>query len=144
MPCVESCEMQVYSEPMQLAVGASSPQAQRLYGKRGRSRPAQKIVAAKMRRTKDPCNIQSQKREQKAFCPVCGSMLKGRQGCCVSCGTVIGDPAPETSRALQPILPIERLLFLHLDVESGRISYIESEGEHDMIREVELKEDKIE
>jgi hypothetical protein len=44
----------------------------------------------------------------------------------------------------KPILPIERLLFLHLDVESGTVSYIESNSVQEVLREVDLKDGKIE
>lgn len=140
---VNLCEMQAYSEPPHSIIKASH-QPRRHAAKHEKNHAVQRVVAARMKKSESKYIAQRQKRDRTRICPVCGSALKGKQGCCVNCGTVIDGPAPGTNYALRPMLPMDRLLFLHLDVESGKVSYIESNGDHGFFGEVDLKEERNE
>lgn len=135
-------EMQRFSKPTQPIKNASHQPRQRV-AKHEKTHSVRRIMARRMKRAESRYIAQRKNRTRNVTCPVCGSPLRGKQGCCIYCGTVIDSPAPGTNDALRPMVPIDRLLFLHLDVESGKICYIESDGEHNLFGEVNLKEEKI-
>ncbi|MEM2838987.1 MAG: hypothetical protein QW505_03930 [Thermoplasmata archaeon] len=135
--------MQEYSERTHSILSASH-QLQQRSTKHKKTQSVKQVIASRMKKAESRDIARWQKHGKAKTCPVCGSTVKGKQGCCVSCGTIIDGPAPGTNYALKPMLPIDRLLFLHLDVESGKISYIESDSQQDLFGEIDLKEGRIE
>lgn len=135
--------MQEHSERTH-SVLSDSHQPQQRSTRRKKTQSVKQAITSRMKKAESRDIARWQKHGKAKTCPVCGSALNGKQGCCVSCGTIIDGPAPGTNYALKPMLPIDRLLFLHLDVESGKISYIESDSQQDFFGEIDLKEGRIE
>lgn len=64
-----------------------------------------------------------------ADCPMCGEHVKLESGRCHGCGTVYDsrDDA-EADRKVLPVLRVNGVMFLRLDVESGEISFLRRNG----------------
>ena len=60
-------------------------------------------------------------------CPICGENSKLSNGRCVNCDTLLITLENDPKYRLRPILPTGSVLFVHLDVETGAISYLERE-----------------
>jgi|GEM_PF-5762062 len=135
--------MQEYSKHLHSVVTASY-QSRKKIERHGKAQSVNRAVKMRMRKAKSRDIVHGERQIPVMTCPVCGSPLKGKQGCCVNCGTMIDESVSGIGYTPKPILPIERLLFLHLDVESGTVSYIESNSVQEVLREVDLKDGKIE
>ncbi|MDH4123220.1 MAG: hypothetical protein OEV21_03950 [Thermoplasmata archaeon] len=80
-------------------------------------------------------------RKPRTVCPVCGSYSRTGKGCCVSCGTIFKQSSKDNK--VQPIMPTKRLVFMHLDVESGKIEYIEKNSNRNKFGEFILDDGGI-
>jgi rubrerythrin len=59
-------------------------------------------------------------------CPQCGEHVTLSDGRCPSCDSVIADMAPETpARKLIPIIETENVVFIHIDLETGDMNWLQ-------------------
>jgi RNA polymerase subunit RPABC4/transcription elongation factor Spt4 len=59
-------------------------------------------------------------------CPLCGERVELNRGRCPSCGeTVCEDNPRDPDRNVAPVIHNENVVFLHLDVESGEVNYLQ-------------------
>lgn len=58
-------------------------------------------------------------------CPICGENSKLSDGRCLKCDTQLITLEDDPKYRLRPLLPTGSVIFVHLDVETGAISYLE-------------------
>ncbi len=59
-------------------------------------------------------------------CPLCGENVELSGGRCPACGeTVCEDNPRDPDRNVEPVIHNENVVFLHLDVESGEVNYLQ-------------------
>jgi hypothetical protein len=59
-------------------------------------------------------------------CPLCGEKVVLEKGMCPSCSEVVqADNPKDPSRKVEPVIHNENVVFLHLDVSSGNVNYIQ-------------------
>jgi rubrerythrin len=64
-----------------------------------------------------------------ADCPLCGEHVELESGRCPGCGTVFDSrDGPQAERKVLPVLRMDGVMFLRLDVESGEISFLRRNG----------------
>lgn len=57
-------------------------------------------------------------------CPLCGASTKLHDGICESCGTLLISIEDDPKYGFRSILPMESVIFIHLDVETGKVKYL--------------------
>jgi RNA polymerase subunit RPABC4/transcription elongation factor Spt4 len=59
-------------------------------------------------------------------CPHCGEHVTLGDGCCPACGSIIVDLKQETSgRKVIPLIDSENVVFIHIDLETGDLNYLQ-------------------
>ncbi len=59
-------------------------------------------------------------------CPHCGEHVTLGDGCCPACDSVIVDLAPESpGRKVVPLISSENVVFVHIDLETGDLNYLQ-------------------
>jgi rubrerythrin len=59
-------------------------------------------------------------------CPLCGEVITPRDGKCTACGELVhADNPKDPSSKVEPLIHNDNVVFMHLDVESGEVNYLQ-------------------
>jgi len=77
-------------------------------------------------------------------CPLCGEKVELNKGKCPSCGEVVHENNPkDPDRNVEPVIHNENVVFLHLDVASGKVNYVQKLARKLGFEQVSVKLDGI-
>lgn len=60
-----------------------------------------------------------------ADCPFCGEHVALDSGKCPSCSAVVTGPNADAANRVNPILKAENVVFVHLDIETGAVNFLQ-------------------
>lgn len=76
---------------------------------------------------------------QEGDCPFCGEYVRLEAGSCPSCGSVVAAPEGGPADKVMPLLRAENIVFVHLDIETGSLNFLQRTGRNARYEQVSVQ-----
>lgn len=80
---------------------------------------------------------------EEMVCPFCGEKTVLRNGICPECCEAVVVKDSEKSEHLEPVIQTDNVVYLHLDVSTGEVSYVQRNTRNRVLEQVTVRLDEI-